>query len=228
MKNRTGDKNIVEEQMSVERTKKDDDEQENPACERRLKPKKIGKYHTVRAFLGNVIEQNVKQDMVIDNDEDKTNAFLVCGKEPPIQKNEPIADMLMLKKEIGEDIRRSLKKLQTEKRRRRRQKKDTSVTLKLSQDQRLFLRTHGTMGLVCLRAVHQAYEDRNEAQRQAALYEKVSKMKESRELAIAKVTVSRTVGRSIIVRERYIVFIPFLHGIISRNKILDLKSVILL
>ena len=181
--------------------RKPKDEQDDALYKRRLKPEKVGKYRTVRVFLGDVVE--TKPKVVTDSDEDETIGFRLQGEEPPKQKNEPIVDMLLSKKEMGEDVRKSLREF-----RRKQPEKPRKVaggSMKLTNDQMLFLRTHGTMGLACLRAVHQAYGDRARAQKQADLNERVAGMKERRDLGIERLQVSRIASiTSVTVQIRYV------------------------
>ena len=181
--------------------RKPKDEQDDALYKRRLKPEKVGKYRTVRVFLGDVVE--TKPKVVTDSDEEETIGFRLQGEEPPKQKNEPIVDMLLSKKEMGEDVRKSLREF------RRKQpenpRKVAAGSMKLTNDQMLFLRTHGTMGLACLRAVHQAYGDRARAQKQADLNERVAGMKERRDLGIERLQVSRIASiTSVTVQIRYV------------------------
>lgn len=171
----------------VDQRKKQDNEQDEAVYKRRLKPEMVGKYRTVRVFLGDVVEPKAKREVFTESDEDKTTSFRLQGELPPKQKNEPIAEMLLSKKEMGEDVRRSLRQL------RRKQpdvrKKMAGAKTKLTNDQKLFLRTHGTMGLACLRAIHQAYLDRAKAQKQSELNDRVTGMKERREMGIERLQV---------------------------------------
>jgi hypothetical protein len=171
----------------IEQRKRDDKEKDDALYKRRLKPEKVGKYRTVRVFLGDVVERKVKDEAVTDSDEDETIGFRLQGEEPPKQKNEPIAEMLLSKKEMAEDVRKSLRQLS--RKQPDRPKKESRGAMKLTNDQKLFLRTHGTMGLACLRAVHQAYGDRARAQKQLDLQERVSGMKDRREWGIERLQV---------------------------------------
>jgi hypothetical protein len=176
-----------EDMILVEQRKRESNEHDDALYKRRLKPEMVGKYRTVRVFLGDVVEPKTKREVATDSDEDETIGFRLEGEKPPKQKNEPIAEMLLSKKEMGEDVRRSLRQF------RRKQPDKRKVSgggTKLTNDQKLFLRTHGTMGLACLRAVHQAYGDRARAQKQTALNDRVSGMKECRELGIERLQVN--------------------------------------
>lgn len=158
---------------------------EDPLKKRRLKPEKVGKYRTVRVFLGPILESKPKeQDEDIDDDDDSTN-FRLYGVTPPLQKNDPVVEMLLSRKQVGKEIRKALCKNTLKS--RKQPKKVVRRAQKLTNDQKLFLRTHGTMGLGCLRAVHQAYGDRERAQQLATKAEQVAEMKEQRELVTVKV-----------------------------------------
>ena len=178
---------VNEREMILLEPRKKKDEQDDQLYKRRLKPEMVGKYRTVRVFLGDVVESKPK--MVTDGDEVETIGFRLQGEEPPKQKNEPIVDMLLSKKEMGEDVRKSLREFRRKQPERPRKAADGGM--KLTNDQILFLRTHGTMGLACLRAVHQAYGDRARAQKQADLNERVAGMKERRDLGVERLQVSQ-------------------------------------
>ena len=171
----------------IEQRKRDDNDQHDAFYRRRLKPEQVGKYRTVRVFLGDIVEAKAKKEAVTDSDEDEAIGFRLQGEEPPKQKNEPIAEMLLSKKEMGEDVRKSLR--QFTRKQPEKPKRQAGGVMKLTNDQKLFLRTHGTMGLACLRAVHQAYDDRARAQKQNDLHKRVSGMKERRELGIERLQV---------------------------------------
>ena len=184
----------------IEQRKRDDNDQDDALYRRRLKPERVGKYRTVRVFLGDVVEPKAKKEAVTDSDEDEAIGFRLQGEEPPKLLNEPIAEMLFSKKEIGEDLRKSLRQLS--RKQPNKPKCQTGGVMKLTNDQKLFLRTHGTMGLACLRAVHQAYDDRARAQKQNDLHERVSKMKERRELVIERLQSLKQEQQVNVLRER--------------------------
>ena len=201
----------------IEQRKREENEENDVMYKRRLKPEMVGKYQTVRVFLGDVIGPKVKEEAATDSDEDETIGFRLQGEEPPKQKNEPVAEMLLSKKEMGEDVRKCLRQLRRKQPEKR--KKGTEGRMKLNNDQKLFLRTHGTMGLACLRAVHQAYGDRARTRKQAELNERVSEMKERRELGIERLQVGQTVLKTL----KFLFFFQsFLNAFLSFSHFLTL------
>ena len=174
------------EMILIEQRNRGEKEKSDALHKRRLKPEMVGKYRTVRVFLGDMVESKGKKEVVTEINEDGTSCFRLQGEAPPKQKDEPVAEMLLSKRETGEDVRRSLWQFRR-KRTEKRKKPDEKV--KLNNDQKLFLRTHGTMGLACLRAVHQAYMDRARAQKQANLNLRVNEMKERREMGVERLQV---------------------------------------
>lgn len=72
----------------------------------------------------------------------------------------------------------------------------------MTNDQKLFLRTHGTMGLACLTAVHQAYGDRERAREQAQKMERVAEMKQQRDQIVGKLHTMRQDYQQNILRNR--------------------------
>ncbi|XP_028407613.1 uncharacterized protein LOC114530228 [Dendronephthya gigantea] len=183
----------------IEQRQRGEKEESDALHKRRLKPEMVGKYRTVRVFLGDMVESKGKNEVVTEFHEDGTSGFRLQGEVPPKQRNEPVAEMLLSKREMGEDVRRSLRQFRrkpTEKRK----KPDESI--KLNNDQKLFLRTHGTMGLACLRAVHQAYMDRARAQKLAKLNSRVNEMKERRELGVERLQTLKQEYQETVMRER--------------------------
>lgn len=168
---------------------------------RRLKPDRVGKYRTVRGFLGPILEPQTKKEVTrlvtSSSDDDETTGFRLRGVTPPRQKNEPVVEMLLSRKEMGEDIRRALRE-----HRPRKPKKAVRNAPKLNNDQKLFMRTHGTMGMACLRAVHQAYGDRERDQRQTNKAERVAEMKERREQVKGRLRTIKNDFQENVLRER--------------------------
>ena len=75
-----------------------------------------------------------------------------------IQKVDPIQEVLISKREAEKDVREAFR--EQEKKVLNEPKKSVTRHSTTSTEQRLFIKTHGTMGLACLHAVQQAYRDR--------------------------------------------------------------------
>ena len=149
------------------------------------KPDKVGKYPTVKMFLGPVVESLRDTDIKLkeeDSDfETQTLTFRLTGLKPPIQKVDPIQEVLICKREAGKDVREAVR--EQEKKVLNEPKKSVTRHSTTSTEQRLFIKTHGTMGLACLHAVQQAYRDRERAESLTAKTELVARMRARRELA---------------------------------------------
>ena len=180
--------------------KKEEPEDIEDLYKRRMKPEMIGKYRTVRVFLGPILQAKSVPEVVEDDDDKETTGFRLLGVTPPRQKAEPVVEMLLSKKEVGENMRSALRHQKQES--RKRAKQVVARSRGLSNDQRLFLRTHGTMSLACLTAVHRAYGDRERAREKAQRAEHVAEMKEKREQVAGTLRAMRQDYRESVVRNR--------------------------
>ena len=193
------DQSAVPEKNEVPE-KKEEPEDIEDLYKRRMKPEMIGKYRTVRVFLGPILQSGKSVPEVDEDDDEETTGFRLLGITPPRQKAEPVVEMLLSKKEVGEDMRSALRHQKRESRKRAKQVVERSRGP--SNDQRLFLRTHGTMSLACLTAVHRAYGDRERAREQACRAEHVAAMKEKREQVAETLRAMRQDYREGVVRNR--------------------------
>lgn len=72
----------------------------------------------------------------------------------------------------------------------------------MNNDQRIFARAHGTMGMSCLFAVHQAYKDREKAERTAAKMEHIMSMRDERERAKERIKMYHDEKRTNALKQR--------------------------
>ena len=75
----------------MEQRNRGEKEKSDAPHKRRLKPEMVGKYRTVRVFLGDMVESKGKKEVVTEIDEDGTSCFRLQGEAPPKLKNEPVA-----------------------------------------------------------------------------------------------------------------------------------------
>lgn len=169
---------------------------------KRTKRDRIGKYTTVQGLLGPVVDTHPRTECEPSETEGepKKLRFRLSGLCAPIQKVEPLREMLISKQEAGKDVReaaREIKKKVAEKPRKIAIKRQTATT-----DQRLFIRTHGTMGLACLRAVQHAYRERERANTVSSKGATVAQLREDREQAKERVKVFKQEYKEASLRRR--------------------------
>lgn len=173
--------------------------QEEQRMEEKEKKRKkrdcIGKHTAVKVFLGPVVDTHPRTES-----EPNTVRFRLSGFCPPIQKVDPLREMLISKQEAGKDVReaaREIEKKAAEEPRKVAVKRHTVTT-----DQRLFIRTHGTMGLACLQAVQHAYRERERADAVSAKANTVAQLREDREQAKERVRVFKQEYKEASLRRR--------------------------
>lgn len=169
---------------------------------KRKKPDRIGKYTTVRVFLGRVVDSQPRTECEPNDTEHepKKQRFRLSGLRPPIQKTDPLREMLISKQEAGKDVREAAREI--EKRAAEEPKKVVTKRQTVTTDQRLFIRTHGTMGLACLRAVQHAYRERERADTVSSKAITVAQMREDREQAKERVKVFKQEYKEASLRRR--------------------------
>lgn len=173
--------------------------------EKERKPKKrerIGKYTAVKVFFGTVVDSHPRTECEpIETERDpKKVRFRLSGFGPPIQKVDPLQEMLISKQEAGKDVREAAREFERkagEEPRKVAVKRQTATT-----DQRLFIRTHGTMGLACLRAVQHAYRERERADAMSSKAFTVAQLRENREQAKERVKVFKQEYKEASLRRR--------------------------
>lgn len=169
---------IREEERSKEREKRS-----------KKKSDKVGRHSTVKVFLGPIMKTHPIADRDLKEEDTETEVdtvqFRLAGLKPPVQKMDPVQEVLISKREAGIDVREAVR----EHERKVLSEPKIPVTRHATSttDQRLFIRTHGTMGLACLRAVQQAYRDREHAESLSAKTGLVACLRERREQAKERV-----------------------------------------
>ena len=178
----------TKEKIIVRNKELQKEEQRLEEKERKGKKKeRIGKYPTVRIFFGPVIDTHprTKYDPRETEHEPKKLRFRLSGLCPPIHRADPLQEMLTSKLEAGKDVREAAREFE----RRAAEEAGRSVDkhVMVTTDQRLFIRTHGTMGLACLRAVQHAYRERERADALSSKAVAVAQRREDREQAKERV-----------------------------------------
>lgn len=148
---------------------------------------RVGKYKTVNVFFGPVLETHTRSEREPRETEREPIKiqFRLSGFRPPMQAVDSFREMLISKREAGKEVRRAAREIE-----RKAAQEPRKVAVKrqtVTTDQKLFIRTHGTMGLACLRAVHRAYRERERAITLSSKAIAVGQMRENREQAKERV-----------------------------------------
>ena len=166
------------------------------------KKQQVGRFPTVQVFFGPMVETNPRTEHapIQSEDEPKKVRFRLSGLASTIKHVDPLREMLVSKLEAGRDVREAAREHD-----RKVLNEPAKTVVKhrtTTTDQRLFLRTHGTMGLACLRAVQQAYRDREKAEGLSAKSVSVAKMKTDREKAQERVKIYKQDYKDLSLRRR--------------------------
>jgi len=150
---------------------------------KRKKRDRVGKYTTVQVLLGPVVDTHPRTECEPSETEGepKKLRFRLSGLRAPIQIVDPLREMLISKQEAGKDVREAAREIE-----RKAAEEPRKIAIKrqtVTTDQRLFIRTHGTMGLACLRAVQHAYRERERADAVSSKAFTVAQLREDREQA---------------------------------------------
>ncbi|XP_038063508.1 uncharacterized protein LOC119734216 [Patiria miniata] len=149
--------------------------------DRRPKEKKK-EFKTVKQMLGPLPNSQLEREREddIDSDEEEPPVkFRLSGLKSVMHDVDLLQEMLIARREAGEDIRNSHKDVIDRALHESRQKPIKSKSV--NADQRLFARVQGTMGMSCLRAVQQAYRDRAKAEKLVSTVDKVVSLREMKE-----------------------------------------------
>ncbi|XP_022085158.1 uncharacterized protein LOC110976310 [Acanthaster planci] len=149
--------------------------------ERQPKEKKK-EFRTVKQMLGPLPNRQLERDRDDGTDSDEEEPpikFRLSGLKSVMHDVDLLQEMLIARREAGEDIRNAHRDVIDRTLHETNQK---SVKSKMvNADQRLFAKVQGTMGMSCLRAVQQAYRDRAKVEKLASTVDKVMSLREMRE-----------------------------------------------
>ncbi|XP_071507820.1 uncharacterized protein [Diadema antillarum] len=152
------------------------------------KPKEVKKakkkHRTVGSMLGTLsdgeLQRNRSSDENSEDEELSTVKFRLMGLVPASHKLDPLQDLLISRREAGNDVRTGFQKYYTRKAATAKPVQKPVHKKPMNADQKLFARAQGTMGLSCLKAVLQAYRDRESSDVQGLKRDKVAAMREQR------------------------------------------------
>lgn len=159
---------------------------------------------SVKQFFGPVVTATPPPGVGASPEEDEglpLTEYRLQGYRPNITLVDPTAEMIMSKQDAGRlvrdaelDLHRKLHDQSTP----RIKAANKSVT----NDQRIFSRVHGSMSMSCLYAVHQAYKDRDKAERTATKMEHILNMRDERDKAKERIKLYHEEKRSTALRLR--------------------------
>ncbi|KAL5011315.1 hypothetical protein ScPMuIL_009866 [Solemya velum] len=159
---------------------------------------------TVKQFFGPVIESTASQEESVKSDESEDEApltnYRLKGYKPNINLIDPTTELILTKQEAGRVVRdaeadhhRKVQELPRPK---------IPPRKSLTTDQRMFARVHRTMGMSCLFAVHQAYRDREKAEKSAARMEHILSLKDERDRAKERIRLYHEEKRNHALKQR--------------------------
>ena len=148
---------------------------------RKNKEKKRKVIKSVKQFFGPVVDRppTPETDRKEEEEDIPLINFRLRGIKKEVRYVDPMTDLIMSKRELGHEVRmaESIYHKQADN-----VVKPIIQRKKISDLQR-YAKLQGNMGLSCLRAVQQAYKDRNIAERTAIRSENVMRMKDQRDAA---------------------------------------------
>ncbi|XP_072015382.1 uncharacterized protein [Amphiura filiformis] len=136
---------------------------------------------TVKQMLGRLPEDILERDQEESeegDEEEPTVKFRISGLKSVFHSGDLFQELVIMKRELGKDMRQSHQDV-IDKYEKPRSK--AVKPKKPNADQRMFTRVQGTMGMSCLRAVQQAYRDREKAEKRASKQDYVARLREQRE-----------------------------------------------
>lgn len=179
---------------SRERRKKKEKEKQE-----KQKPKRI---KSVKQFFGPVVQTEPEEEEKDMEDEDELpmTQYRLRGRQPTVVLADATTDMILSRIEAGKHVREAeaerVQKVQAE------MPPVVAPYNFLNNDQRLFARVHGTMGLSCLFAVQKAYRDREKAEKATAKMEYIMAMREERQRAKERIQLYQDEKRNQAMRKR--------------------------
>lgn len=193
----------IETVLPQEMAKKSDQ-----SLDKKLKKKKPAQpvkkvVKSVKQFFGPVVESTPTPDIERQEEDEEApvTKYRLRGFQPNIILIDPMTEMILTKQEAGRVVRDAEvehhRKLQDAP-----SPKAKSQAKNMNNDQRIFARVHGTMGMSCLFAVHQAYKDREKAEKTASKMEYILSMREERDRAKERIKMYHDEKRTNALKQR--------------------------
>lgn len=164
----------------------------------KIKPQRI---KDIKQFFGPVVPAiATDKDEKDDDDEIPMTDYRLKGRKPQLLVADATTEMILSRREAGQMVREA----EAERVKRESERIPPKVTPYnfTTTEQRIFHRTHATMGLSCLMAVHKAYKDREQAEKMAAKMENILGMREERQRAKDRISLYHDERRAQVLRAR--------------------------
>lgn len=137
-------------------------------------------HEMLRALSDSELLRERSSDEYSDDEEPVVVKFRLAGLRPAVHRLDPVQDILISKREAGQDVRMGLAAAFTHKMRTTEPPRKPVHTKPMNADQKLFARAQGTMGMSSLKAVMQAYRDRETSDKDSAKSDKVAMIREQK------------------------------------------------
>ena len=162
-------------------------------------PKRI---KSVKQFFGPVVDTEVDDDDEEGEEEEElpVTQYRLRGRQPTIILADATTDMILSRIEAGKQVREA--EMERVQKVRAEPPPKAAPHNFLNNDQRMFARVHGTMGLSCLLAVQRAYRDREKAEKTTAKMEYILAMREERQHAKERIQLYHDEKRNQAMRKR--------------------------
>ena len=156
----------------------------------------------MKQFFGPVVQTEPDEEGKDMEDEDElpVTQYRLRGRQPTVVLADATTDMILSRMEAGKHVREAeaerVQKMHAE------MPPVVAPHSFVTNDQRLFARVHGTMGLSCLFAVQKAYRDREKAEKATAKMEYIMAMREERQRAKERIHLYQDEKRNQVIRKR--------------------------
>ncbi|CAC5373033.1 Leucine-rich repeat and IQ domain-containing protein 3 [Mytilus coruscus] len=156
---------------------------------------------SVKQFFGPVVESADQQEPEKEIDDDTPlTQYRLRGVRPETGYIDAKTQLILSNQEAGRMVRDAEDEIHIRTNNMPRPK--ISPRKNINTDQRIFARVHGTMGISSLLAVHQAYRDREKAERSAARIENILKLHDEKDRAKERIRLFNEEKRNQALRKR--------------------------
>ena len=158
---------------------------------------------SVKQFFGPVVEteRQIEDDRADQTDDElPITEYRLRGIKTEIPFIDATTEMILAKQEAGRLVRDAEDEINV--RSREVPKPKVNAYKPQNSDQRMFSRVHGTMGISSLLAVHQAYRDREKAEKTAAKMEYILNLRDERDRAKERIRLFQDEKRKQALRRR--------------------------
>ena len=198
---------VLPSEKSATKESKADSEARRKLRQKKKEEKKK-RIKSIKQFFGPVVQTKPELDEVDEEDASKNKdeedipmvQFRLEGLKHRINIIDPTTEMILAQREAGKNIREADD--DHHKRRMIAPRPAVKKHKTMNTDQRIFARVQGTMGLSCLRAVQQAYKERERAEKQAAKMEYILSMRNQQDQAKERIRIYKDEKRNAALKKR--------------------------